>query len=81
MAEVMVALGVNSSVISCIETGVKVSDRLEYYLSRTKSPPQSKLLAHFRQFTSSLEAVFPTLHDTIPLLIENFENIKGASEE
>ncbi|KAL8871438.1 MAG: hypothetical protein Q9174_002726 [Haloplaca sp. 1 TL-2023] len=44
---------------------VKVSDRLDYYLSRTKSPPQ----------------IFLTLHDTIPLLIETFENIKSACEE
>ncbi|CAF9938023.1 MAG: hypothetical protein HETSPECPRED_000744 [Heterodermia speciosa] len=44
---------------------IKVSDRLDYYLSRTKSPPQ----------------IFLTLHDTIPLLIETFENIKGACED
>ena len=42
MAEVIIALGVISSVISCIEMSIKVSDRLDYYLSRTKSPPHSE---------------------------------------
>lgn len=60
MAEVIIALGVISSVICCIEMGSKVADRLEYYLSRTKSPPQ----------------IFVTLNDTIPLLITTFEQVK-----
>ena len=42
MAEAIIVLGVLSSVITCIEVGMKVSERLEYYLSRTKSPPQSE---------------------------------------
>ena len=42
MAEAIIVLGVISSVISCIEMSLKVSDRLDYYLSRTKSPPQSE---------------------------------------
>ena len=39
-------------------------DRLNYYLSRTKQPPQ----------------VFITLHDQIPLLVQIFEEIKTACE-
>ncbi len=65
MAEVIIALGVISSVISCIEMGAKVADRLGYYLSRTKSPPQ----------------IFITLHDTIPLLITTFEEIRDACDD
>lgn len=64
MAEVIVALRVISSIISCIEMSVKVADRLDYYLSRTKSPPQ----------------IFITLHDTIPLLITTFEQIRDACD-
>jgi len=62
MAEVIIALGVIGSVVSCIEMGSKVADRLEYYLSRTKSPPQ----------------VFVTLYDTLPLLNTTFEEIRDA---
>lgn len=65
MAEVIIALGVISSVISCIEMGSKVADRLEYYLSKTKSPPQ----------------IFVTLYDTIPLLITTFEQVKDACDD
>lgn len=65
MAEVIIALGVISSVISCIEMGSKVADRLEYYLSRTKSPPQ----------------IFVTLYDTLPLLITAFEQVKDACDD
>ena len=65
MAEVIIALGVISSVISCIEMGSKIANRLDYYLSRTKSPPQ----------------IFLTLHDTIPLLITTFEDIRDACDD
>ena len=65
MAEVIIALGVISSVICCIDMGSKVADRLDYYLSRTKSPPQ----------------IFVTLYDTIPLLITTFEQVKDASDD
>ena len=63
-AEVVIALGVVSSIITCIEMSLKVVDRLEYYLSRTKQPPQ----------------VFRTLYDQLPLLIQTFEEIKTACE-
>ena len=43
----------------------KVADRLEYYLSRTKQPPQ----------------IFRTLYDQLPLLIQTFEEIKTACEK
>lgn len=62
MAEVIIVLGVISSIISCIDMGSKVTDRLDYYLSRTKSPPRH----------------FVTLHDTLPLLISTFEQVKDA---
>ncbi len=65
MAEVIIALGVIGSVVSCIEMGSKVADRLEYYLSRTKSPPQ----------------VFVTLYDTLPLLITTFEEIRDVCND
>ena len=39
MAEIRIALGVMSSVISCIEMGRAVADRLDDY-RRTNSPPQ-----------------------------------------
>ncbi|KAL8910847.1 MAG: hypothetical protein Q9171_003885 [Xanthocarpia ochracea] len=64
MAEVIIALGVISSVICCIDMGSKVADRLEYYLSRTKSPPQ----------------IFVTLCDTIPLLTTTFVQVKDACD-
>lgn len=65
MAEVILALGVISSVISCVQMGSKVAERLEYYLSRTKSPPQ----------------IFVTLYDTIPLLITTFDQVKDACDD
>ena len=43
----------------------KVADRLEYYLSRTKQPPQ----------------IFRMLYDQLPLLIQTFEEIKSACEK
>lgn len=64
-AEAIIALGVVSSIISCIDMSLKVADRLEYYLSRTKQPPQ----------------IFRTLHDQLPLLIHTFEEIKTACEK
>lgn len=65
MAEIIIGLSVISSVITCIEMGSKVADRLEYYLSTTKSPPQ----------------YFVTLHDTLPLLIATFEQVKDACDD
>lgn len=64
-AEAIIALGVISSIVSCIEMSFKVADRLEYYLSRTKQPPQ----------------IFRTLYDQLPLLIQTFEEIKTACEK
>ena len=64
-AEAIIAIGVISSIISCIDMTFKVADRLEYYLSRTKEPPQ----------------IFRTLYDQLPLLIETFEEIKTACEK
>ncbi len=58
MAEL--ALGVITAVGCCIDMGLK----LEYYLSRTKSPPQ----------------IFVTLCDTIPLLITTFGQVKDACD-
>lgn len=63
-AEAIIAFGVVASIINCIEMTLKVADRLEYYLSRTKQPPQ----------------IFRTLHDQLPLLIHTFEEIKTACE-
>ena len=63
--EAIIAIGVVSSIINCIEMGIKVADRLEYYLSRTKQPPQ----------------IFRTLYDQLPLLIQTFEEIKTACEQ
>ena len=63
--EAIIALGVVSSIITCIEMSYKVVDRLGYYLSRTKQPPQ----------------IFRTLHDQLPLLIQTFEEIKTACEK
>lgn len=65
MAEVIIALGVISSVLCCIEMSSKVVGRLESYLSRTKSPPQ----------------IFVTLYDTIPLLNTTFEQVKNACDD
>lgn len=58
------ALGVVSSIITCVNMSFVVADRLKHYLSRTKQPPQ----------------IFRTLHDQIPLLIQTFEKIKTACE-
>ena len=63
-AEAIIALGVISSIITCIDMSFKVVDRLDYYLSRTKQPPQ----------------IFLTLHDQIPLLVQTFEAIKKDCE-
>ena len=60
--EAIIALGVVST---CIDLSFKVADRLGYYLSRTKQPPQT----------------FRTLHDQLPLLIQTFEEIKTACEK
>jgi hypothetical protein len=64
-AEPIIALGVVASILTCIEMSSRVTDRLGYYLSRTKQPPQ----------------VFCTLHDQLPLLIRTFEEIKTACEK
>ena len=64
-AEAIIALGLVSSIIACIDMSFKVADRLGYYLSRTKQPPQ----------------IFRTLHDQLPLLIQTFEEIKTACEK
>ncbi len=64
-AEAIIALGVVSSIISCINMSLTVTDRLKYCLSRTKQPPQ----------------VFRTLYDQLPLLIQTFEEIKTACEK
>ena len=64
-AEGLIAIGVVSSIITCIDMSFKVADRIGYYLSRTKEPPQT----------------FRTLHDQLPLLIQTFEEIKTACEE
>ena len=64
-AEAIIALGVVSSIISCIDMSFRVVDRLGYYLSRTKQPPQ----------------IFRTLYDQLPLLIQTFEEIKTACEK
>ena len=65
MAEVIIALSIVSSVITCLEMGSKVAERLEYHLSRTKSAPQ----------------IFGTLLDTLPLLLTTLEQIKDAYHE
>lgn len=65
MAEGLIAIGVISSIIICIEMSFKVADCLGFYLSRTKNPPQT----------------FCRLHDQLPLLIQIFEEIKTACEE
>lgn len=64
-AEAIIAVGVVSSIITCINMSFVVAERLGYYLSRTKQPPQT----------------FRTLHDQLPLLIQTFEEIKTACEE
>lgn len=64
-AEVIIALGVVSSIITCINMSSMVVDRLEYYISRTKQPPQT----------------FRTLHDQLPLLIQTFEENKTTCEK
>lgn len=63
--EAIIALGVVSSIITCIDMSFMVADRLGYYLSRAKQPPQT----------------FRTLHDQLPLLIQTFEEIKTACEK
>lgn len=65
MAEIIIALGVRSSVVSCIEVSSEVADRLDAYLAKTNSPPQ----------------VFVTLCDTIPLLITTFQHVKDACDD
>ena len=65
MAEVFLALGVVSSIITCIEMSGKVTHRLEYYLARTKNPPR----------------IFVTLNEQLPLLIQTFKQIKRACDE
>lgn len=64
-AEGLIAIGVVSSIVTCIDMSFRVADRLGYYLSRTKEPPQT----------------FRTLHDQLPLLIQTFEEIKTACGE
>lgn len=64
-AEAIIAVGVVSSIITCINMSFMVADRLGYYLSRTKQPPQT----------------FRTLHDQLPLLIQTFDEIKTACEK
>lgn len=63
--EAIIALGVVSSFITCIDMSFKVADRLGYYLSRTKQPPQTLRMSH----------------DKLPLLIQTFEEIKTACEK
>lgn len=53
-----------SSVISCIEVGFEIADRLDSYLAKINAPPQ----------------VFVTLCDTIPLLITTFQQVKDACD-
>lgn len=65
MAELVVAIGLVSSIITCIEMSSKVAHRLEYYLARTKNPPH----------------IFITLGDQLPLLIQTFQQIKSACDE
>lgn len=65
MAEVFVALGVVSSLITCIEMSGKVAHRLEYYLARTKNPPH----------------IFIKLNEQLPLLIQTFKQIKRTCDE
>ena len=65
MAEVIIALSIVSSVITCLELGSKVAERLKYHLSKTKSAPQ----------------IFGTLLDTLPLLLTTLEHIKDACHE
>lgn len=45
--------------------GSKIANRLQYYLSRTKPPPR----------------IFVTMHDTIPLLVTTFEEVKDACND
>ena len=65
MAEVIIALSIVSSVITCLEMGSKVAERLKYHLLRTKSAPQT----------------FGTLLDTLPLLFTTLEQVKDACHE
>ena len=65
MAEVIIALSIVSSVITCLEMGSRAAERLRYHLSRTKSAPQ----------------IFGTLLDTLPLLFTALEQVKGACHE
>ena len=65
MAEVIIALSIVSSVITCLEMGSRAAERLRYHLSRTKSAPQ----------------IFGTLLDTLPLLLTDLEQVKGACHE
>ena len=65
MAEVIIALSIVSSVITCLEMGSKVAERLKNHLSRTKSAPQ----------------IFGTLLDTLPLLLTALEEVKNACDE
>lgn len=60
MAQIFIALGVVSSLITCIEMSGKVVHRLEYYLARTKNPPH----------------IFIQLNEQLPLLIQTFKQIK-----
>ncbi len=62
--EAIIALGVISSIINCINMSFEVANLLDYFLSRTKQPPQ----------------VFISLHDQIPLLVQTFEEIKTACD-
>ncbi len=65
MAELVIAIGLVSSIITCIEMSSKVAHRLEHYLPRTKNPPH----------------VFITLGDQLPLLIQTFQQIKSVCDE
>ena len=65
MAEVIIALSIVSSVITCLELGSKVVERLRYHCSRTKSAPH----------------IFGTFLDTLPLLLKTLEQVKDACHE
>lgn len=65
VADVIIAFGVISSVVSCIEVGFEVADRLDSYLAKTNSPSQ----------------VFVTLCDIISLLITTLHQVKDACDD
>ena len=64
MAETILALGLASSIITCMGMTATVIKRLEFYMQRGKNLP----------------TIFAVLLDQLPLLLHTFEQVKAACD-